>query len=178
MFSKFLKENKISALILMVLRVYLGLEFFKAGFGKLTGEKPFDATGFLHGAVANPVKGPHGEILYGWWVSFLNHFAIPNVELFNFLVPWGELLVGIGLIVGCLTTAAAFFGLFMNFAFFFSGTVSQNPLDILLGVIILTAGYNAGRYGLDRWVMPYIKEKINKFKNNKKTKLDNKPKMA
>jgi thiosulfate dehydrogenase [quinone] large subunit len=42
----------------------------------------------------------------------------------------------------------------MNFSYVFAGTVSTNPLDILLGVIILAAGFNAGRVGLDRWVVP------------------------
>ena len=43
-----------------------------------------------------------------WWASFLQEFAIPNVDLFNTLVTWGEILVGIGLIVGCLTKTAVF----------------------------------------------------------------------
>jgi thiosulfate dehydrogenase [quinone] large subunit len=44
----------------------------------------------------------------------------------------------------------------MNFSYVFAGTVSSNPLDILLGVIVLAAGFNAGRIGLDRWVIPFI----------------------
>jgi thiosulfate dehydrogenase [quinone] large subunit len=39
-----------------------------------------------------------------------------------------------------------------------AGTVSHNPTDIFLGFIILTAGYNAGRFGLDRWVVPFIRK--------------------
>ncbi|PFP28713.1 Crp/Fnr family transcriptional regulator, partial [Bacillus sp. AFS073361] len=57
MFNKFLRENKIAAAILTVLRLYLGYSWFTAGFGKLTGGG-FDASGFLKGAIANPVKGP------------------------------------------------------------------------------------------------------------------------
>ncbi|PFO09661.1 Crp/Fnr family transcriptional regulator, partial [Bacillus sp. AFS076308] len=38
------------------------------------------------------------------------------------------------------------------------GTVSHNPRDIFLGFIILTAGYNAGRIGLDRWVVPFFRK--------------------
>jgi thiosulfate dehydrogenase (quinone) large subunit len=48
----------------------------------------------------------------------------------------------------------------------------SNPLDILLGVIILTAGFNTGRI-VDRWVIPYInqfagkeKETINSVKHS------------
>jgi hypothetical protein len=31
-----------------------------------------------------------------WWAVFLKNTTLPNVELFNFLVPWGELFVGCG----------------------------------------------------------------------------------
>jgi uncharacterized membrane protein YphA (DoxX/SURF4 family) len=157
MFMNFLRENKIAAGILTVLRLYLGYSWFTAGLGKLTGGG-FDASGFLKGAVANPVKGPDGNMVYSWYVHFLDSFALPNIDIFNHIVPWGETLIGLGLLLGCLTTAAMFFGLVMNFSFFLAGTVSHNPTDIFLGFIILTAGYNAGRFGLDRWVVPFIRK--------------------
>lgn len=169
MFNKFLRENKVAAIILTVLRLYLGYGFLMAGFEKISGGK-FDASGFLAGAIHNPVLSPEKAVEYPTYVSFLQHFALPNAHLFNVLVPWGELLVGVGLILGCLTTAAAFFGLVMNFSYVFAGTVSSNPLDILLGVIILAAGFNAGRIGLDRWVLPYFRKMANK-ENNTSAKL-------
>jgi thiosulfate dehydrogenase [quinone] large subunit len=158
MFNKFLRENKIACSILTIIRLYVGYEFMMAGFEKIAGGK-FDASGFLAGAIHNPVLSPAKAVEYPTYVSFLQHFALPNAHLFNVLVPYGEFLVGLGLILGCLTTAAAFFGLVMNFSYVMAGVVSSNPLDILLGVIILAAGFNAGRIGLDRWVIPYI----NKF---------------
>ena len=159
MFATFLRENKIAAGILTVIRLYLGYAWMTAGWGKLTGEG-FSAAGYLSNAVANPVMGPDGAPVYSWYVNFLESFAIPNIELFNFIVPLGEFLIGLGLMLGCLTTAAAFFGLVMNFSFFLAGTVSHNPTDIFLGFIILFAGYNAGRYGLDHWVVPFIRKTI------------------
>lgn len=168
MFNTFIRENKIAAAILTVLRLYLGYSWFTAGFHKITGG--FDASGFLKGAIANPVKGPDGAVVFGWYVDFLKHIALPNVDVFNVLVPWGETLIGLGLILGCLTTAAMFFGLVMNFSFFLAGTVSHNPRDIFLGFIILTAGYNAGRIGLDRWVVPFFRKISKKTAGNEKSK--------
>jgi thiosulfate dehydrogenase (quinone) large subunit len=159
MFAKWLRENNIAAGLLTVIRVWLGYNWMTAGWGKLTGEG-FDASGYLKNAIANPVKGPDGHAVYGWYVNFLESFAIPNVELFNFIVPLGEFLVGLGLILGTLTTAAMFFGLVMNFSFFLAGTVSHNPTDIFFGFILLFAGYNAGKYGLDRWVVPFIRKTV------------------
>lgn len=168
MFNHFLRENKIASVILTVLRLYLGYEWMTAGFHKLTGG--FDASGFLKGALAKPVKGPDGSMVYTTYVSFLKHFALPNAHLFNTIIPLGEFLVGLGLILGCLTTAAAFFALVMNFSYLMAGTVSTNPLDILLGVIILAAGFNAGRIGLDRWVVPFIRKMSAKENNTPATK--------
>ncbi|MDR6999979.1 DoxX family protein [Neobacillus niacini] len=156
MFNQFLRENKSATVILTILRLYLGYSWFTAGLHKVMGG--FDATGYLKGAIANPVKGPEGEVVFGWFVGFLKGFALPNVDLFNILVPWGELFIGLGLILGCFTTAAIFFGLMMNFTFFLAGTVSHNPRDIFLGFIILAAGYNAGKIGLDHWVIPFIRK--------------------
>src|SRR3954466_8975089 len=157
MFNTFLRENKISAAILTIIRLYLGYAWFTAGLGKLQSGA-FDASGFLKGAIAKPVTGPDGNMVYSWYVNFLESFTLPNIDVFNFIVPWGETLIGLGLILGCLTTAAMFFGLVMNFSFFLAGTVSHIPTDIFLGFIILTAGFNAGRIGLDRWVVPFIRK--------------------
>ncbi len=161
MVMNFLRNHKVAAGILTFLRVYLGWKWLTGGWGKITGE-PFSAAGYLSNAAANPVVS-HGEVVYPNYVSFLEKFAIPNAEIFSFMVAWGEFLVGLGLILGVLTTYAAFFGVVMNFSFMFAGTISTNPWMILIAFFILAAGYNAGRIGGDRWVMPYLKGLI--FKN-------------
>ncbi|MGJ7911877.1 DoxX family membrane protein [Neobacillus sp. LXY-1] len=159
MVANWLRQNKIASGLLTVLRLYIGYAWLTAGWHKLSSGG-FDAAGFLKGAIANPVKGPDGAVQFGWYVDFLKHFALPNVDIFNTIVPIGEFLVGLGLILGCLTTAAMFFGLVMNFAYLFAGTISSNPMDILIGVIILFAGFNAGRIGLDNWVIPFIRKTV------------------
>ncbi|MFH0068442.1 DoxX family protein [Peribacillus sp. NPDC056705] len=157
MFIDLLKHNKNVSILLAVLRVYLGYTWVMAGWGKLTGGQ-FDASGFLQGALANST-GEHPAV-QGWWVVFLENVAIPNVEIFNTLVPWGEFLVGIGLLVGCFTKTAVFFGLVMNFSYLFSGTTSTNPQLVLLSMFILVSAMNAGRYGVDGMIIPTLKEKL------------------
>ncbi|TSB44929.1 DoxX family protein [Alkalicoccobacillus porphyridii] len=158
MMNRFLRESKWAAGLLGFLRLYLGWTWLSSGFGKVTGE--FSAGGFLQAAVANPVvKGE--EIVYPMYVSFLENVALPYEGLFSSMVAWGEILVGLALIVGLLTSTATFFGLLMNFSFLLAGTVSINPIMIIIGMIILAAGMNAGRFGLDRLVGPYMKNKWN-----------------
>lgn len=157
MINKWWRNNNIAAAIIMLLRVYLGYNFMAAGWGKLTGGE-FDASGFLNNAVQNPVMGPDGTSVFGLYTAFLDNVAIPNIDVFNVLVPWGEFLVGLGLILGCLTSSAAFFGIIMNFSFLMAGAISHNPTDILIGLLILFAGANAGKFGLDYFVLPYLRK--------------------
>lgn len=152
-----LRTNKIVAGILAIIRIYIGYQFIHAGYEKLTGGG-FDASGFLKGAIASST-GDHPAV-QGWWAAFLEQIALPNAELFSFLVQWGEVLVGIALILGLLTNFATLMGMIMNFSFLFSGTVSTNGQMILLSFFVLVAGANAGKFGLDHYALPYIRKYI------------------
>ncbi|MFD1361393.1 DoxX family protein [Lentibacillus salinarum] len=154
MFSDVIRHNKVVAGILAFLRIYIGYQWLTSGFGKITSGG-FDAGGFIEGAIAG--AGGENPAVQGWWAAFLETVALPNAELFSFVVMWGEFLVGAALILGIFTNFAALMGITMNFAFLFSGTVSTNAQMVLITVLLLVAGYNAGRYGLDRWVIPFLK---------------------
>ncbi|WP_018931140.1 DoxX family protein [Gracilibacillus lacisalsi] len=156
MFLEFLRSNRYVAGFLAIIRIYLGYTWLTSGWGKITGG--FDASGYLQGAVAK-ASGDHPAV-QSWWAAFLENVAIPGANVFSFLVMWGEFLVGIALILGIFTNFAALMGIVMNFAFVFSGTVSSNPQMILLTAFLLAAGLNAGRLGLDRYVIPFIRQKI------------------
>jgi len=153
-----LRTSKIAMWIVTILRIYLGFRWTISGWTKIVG--PFSAQDMLHGAVENPVLDDTGSNAYPWYTEFLDRFVISNIELFDFIVPWGELLVGLGLIFGTLTTAAAFFGLLMNFSYLLAGTVSINPSFILIQFFILVAGFNTGKIGLDSWVVPFLRKKL------------------
>lgn len=154
MFMQFLKENRYVSLLLTLVRVYLGWQWLNAGWGKISSGE-FDASGFLYGAVKN-MSGEHPAV-QPWWGNFLKEVALPYVDLFNVIVPWGEFLVGLGLILGIVTSFSILMGLTMNFAYMFSGTTSTNPQMALLGMFILVAGINAGKIGLDRWAVPFLR---------------------
>jgi thiosulfate dehydrogenase [quinone] large subunit len=150
-----LRESAVMSYILLVARLYLGWAWLTAGWEKVIGD--FDATGFLKSAIERS-SGDHPAV-QGWWATFLENVALPYVGFFNFLVAWGEVFVGIGLILGVFTTFSALMGIVMNFAFLFSGTTSTNPQMVLITIFILVAGYNAGKIGLDRWVIPALRGK-------------------
>jgi thiosulfate dehydrogenase [quinone] large subunit len=151
MFIDFLRNNRLAAVLLTILRVYIGYKWLTAGYSKIKGGA-FEAGGFIQMASENTA-------VPAWWASFLETVALPNQEVFSFLVMWGELLVGAALIMGIFTNFAALMGITMNVSFLFSGAGIIDAQMAILTVFIAIAGKNAGRYGLDRWVIPFLKSK-------------------
>lgn len=156
-----LRTNLYASMGLALIRIYLGWEWLSSGWHKLTDG--FDAGKYLANAVNKPVLATGtDQLLYPTYVQFLKSVALPFVDVINVLIPWGEVLVGLGLLLGVFTTAAVFFGMMMNFMFMFAGTVSSNPWMILLSFFVIAAGWNAGRLGGDYWVVPWLRNMIGK----------------
>lgn len=157
--SNFLFNNTRSGLIWLVVRLYLGYAWLSAGWGKVQNPKWVGAeagaglTGFVNGAIG---KAADGKDVAGWYASFLENMVLPNAKVFSYMVAFGEVLVGLGLILGLLTGVAAFFGAFMNASFLFAGTLSTNPLLFILATWLVLAWKVAGWYGLDRWALPLL----------------------
>ncbi|WP_442854449.1 DoxX family protein [Bacillus sp. FJAT-29937] len=163
--SMFLFNNTQSAFIWLVIRLYVGYAWINAGWHKITddnwtGENAGGAIqGFVKGALA---KAAEGKDVTGWYAMFLENIVLPNASTFGYLVAYGEVLVGLGLIFGLLTGIAAFFGSLMNVSFLFAGTLSTNPLLFILATWLVMAWKVAGWYGLDRWALPYLGTPWNK----------------
>lgn len=157
--SNFFFNNTRSGLFWLVVRLYLGYAWLTAGWGKINNEKWVGSEagasikGFVNGALA---KAAEGKDVTGWYASFLENFVLPNAKLFSYCVAFGEVLVGLGLILGLLTGIAAFFGALMNVSFLFAGTLSTNPLLFILATWIVMGWKVAGWYGLDRWALPLL----------------------
>lgn len=158
--SRFLFGDSRMAWVWLLIRLYVGYEWIMAGWEKFTspmwtGPQAGTAlTGFLQGALQQ-VTGAHPNVS-GWYGWFIANAALPHVALFSYLVTYGELLVGIGLILGAFTGIAAFFGAFMNLNYLFAGTVSINPFLLFIQLFLILAWRNAGWLGLDRWLLPRL----------------------
>ncbi|MFN2431984.1 MAG: DoxX family protein [Gemmatimonadota bacterium] len=149
---------------LALIRVVVGLWFFKSVWSKLTwslagGFLPIPTVsqrwiGFLPTRLAEYVENGAP----GWYKSFLVNTALPNGELFAKLTAVGEVLVGVGLLFGILTVLASLGGLWLILNYFIAslgGGLNPQGFHVLLItcflVFILT---RAGRrLGFDGWLL-------------------------
>lgn len=148
----FLKEDKRSAIIWLAARLYLGWEWLHAGWEKLNssvwvGSQSGTAiSGFLNGALAK-TGGLHPDVTQ-WYAWLISHVFLPLAPFMSYLVTFGELLVGIALILGFKTKKAAYAGAFMNLNYLLAGTISSNPVLLILSLLLIKAKKVAGHYGL------------------------------
>jgi thiosulfate dehydrogenase [quinone] large subunit len=148
------------AWIWLIVRLYVGWQWLQAGLGKLgnpawTGDQAGAAlSGFVNGALEK-TSGAHPDV-QAWYAWFLETAVLPNARYWGYLVTFGELVVGVALILGIFTGIAAFFGSFMNMSYLLAGAVSSNPILLLLGGFLVLAWRTAGWWGLDRWVLPTL----------------------
>ncbi|AFL99715.1 MULTISPECIES: DoxX family membrane protein [Desulfitobacterium] len=160
-------KNPIKSVIALLIRLYFGYYFLNAGIGKFqTGFNGESVGGFLKGGLAQTAgaiaaAGKTGKAnvtdTWGWLIS---HVFLPNADIMAFMVKTGEVMIGLGLILGCFTTLAAFFALTMNFSFLLSGTVSSNPQMVIGFLVILYFAAASGAIGVDRFFMNKLVDKF------------------
>jgi thiosulfate dehydrogenase [quinone] large subunit len=153
-------NHPLAAWLWLPIRVWLGWQWVAASLHKFESpawmQTGLALKGFWAGAVAIPATGT-APIHYAWYRAFLQ--MLLNAQAYTWfakLVPVGEFLVGIALILGLFTGFAAFMGGLMNWNFMMAGSASVNPMFFLLSVGLILAWKIAGWIGVDRFVVPWI----------------------
>ncbi len=166
-FTRYLFGNTRAGLFWLPIRMFVGFSFLAAGLHKLFPDgKPVGAgwldggaslLGYWKGAVAIPEPPGHAAITFEWYRDFLNILINNGAQSwFAYLIVFGEIAVGLGLIFGFLTGIAAFFGVLMNMSFLLAGSASTNPVLFALGIGLILAWRVAGYYGFDRYLLPRL----------------------
>lgn len=148
---------------LVILRIVLGFGFLWAGLEKfleIKGTGPFSAAGFLAHATAGTVPNMVGHdaatMVHNptqqFWVDLAGNSGL--IGIVNFLVVFGEIAIGVALILGVATRLAGSLGALMMFLFwiaawdFANGIVNEQFVYMLLSAVVAYA--SAGRvFGLD-----------------------------
>ncbi len=135
----------VTGYVLVLVRILTGYWFLHAGVTKLIGPEAFNAGGWLANATAaSPI---HGFFVFAANTPWLLTFT-------NFMIPVGEALIGLAILVGAFTRLAAFFGGVLMVFFYLGnadwahGYVNGDLFGLLMFVIVGTLA--AGRIlGLD-----------------------------
>jgi len=97
------------------------------------------------------------SISFDWYRVFIQ--ALLDAEAYTWFgkaVAYGELLVGIALVLGAFTGIAAFFGALMNWNFMMAGSASTNPLLFVIAIALILAWKVAGYYGADYFLLRWL----------------------
>ena len=156
-----LTSHPLAGLLLWLpLRLYLGYQWLDAGLHKVADAKWVTTGEALMGywtrAVAIPETG-RPPISFDWYRAFIQGMLDAQAYTwFAKVVAYGELLVGIALILGAFTGIAAFFGAFMNWNFMMAGSASTNPLLFVIAVGLVLAWKVAGYVGADYVLLRFL----------------------
>jgi thiosulfate dehydrogenase (quinone) large subunit len=157
--ARFLFGNTRMAWLWLAVRLYLGWDWLSAGWGKLTPawlDGGVALKGFWEHAVAMPAEG-RPPIAFDWYRNFILYLL--NTEgyiWFAKLIVFGEILIGVGLILGAFVGIAAFFGALMNWNFIMAGAASTNAVLFTLAILLMLAWKVAGYIGLDFYLLRWL----------------------
>jgi thiosulfate dehydrogenase [quinone] large subunit len=160
-FAKFLTSDWRASLIWLPLRIWVGMQWLTASEHKI-GDPAWVVNGsalkgFWMGAVAVPAAPARAAITFDWYRSFLQMLIdTQSYTWFAKVVAYGELAIGIALIVGAFTGIAALFGGFMNWNFIMAGSASSNGLLFLCEVGLIVAWKVSGYIGADFFLLRWL----------------------
>jgi thiosulfate dehydrogenase [quinone] large subunit len=166
--ADWLYRSRAASVIWLIARLWLGYGWLNAGYQKLWGSEKAafwngggaGVKGFATAGVTGSTAGKGSGASYGWWAAFLHNFVVPNASWIAKLVTVSELLIGVALILGLFTGAAAFAGLALNLTYLFTGSAGVNPAYALVAVFLILAWRNAGYLGLDRIALPLVRSRF------------------
>jgi thiosulfate dehydrogenase (quinone) large subunit len=158
--TAWLYRSHTASVVWLAVRLWLGYQWLNAGYQKIWGSERsafwfgngVAVKGFASAGVVGSTTGKGGAS-YGWWAGFLHNFVIPNASWIGRLISVGELVIGVALLLGLLTGAAAAAGLLLNLIYMFSGSAGVNPMYAIAALFLVLAWRNAGWFGLDRFLL-------------------------
>ena len=148
--------DRIPRATLVVLRIWIGLTWLRAGWNKLLTEG-----GWTETLLTSLKRVGEPNRLYE---PFLSNVVLPHPEVFASLVSWGEFLTGVSLVLGITSRLGAGVGMFLSINYLFlqnrffpgyDGTLLVAQFVLLLGAsgrVLGADGYLQRRWpGVPLW---------------------------
>ena len=141
-------RQKTFLVYLAIVRIFIGYHYISVSWGKVSGT-------FLSGETLPRMLANVADDPFLWHQGFLLGVVIPHSVFFSYLVAFGELAIGISLLLGCLVRVSSLFAAFHNLNIYLAigiprggAVLGLNRLFIVCLLIFALAG--AGRaLGLD-----------------------------
>lgn len=141
----------VSRALLVVLRLYLSMVFLVAAWAKVSDIEAWAAR-FDNVLASSGLFKP-----YAFYLGFFQEVVLANAELFAYLTAYGELLIGLALLLGLCTRLASVGAMLLlaNYLFakglpFWISSSNDAPMFFIALVLLLGA---AGRsFGLDHFL--------------------------
>ncbi len=96
-------------------------------------------------------------IAYDWYRDFIQTMLDAEAYTwFSKVVMFGELFIGIALILGAFTAIAAFAGGFMNWNFMMAGSASTNPMLFVAAIGLILSWKVCGLLGADYVLLNWL----------------------
>lgn len=114
--------------ILLLIRMGSGIMMLMQGFEKLTGG--FAISGLV------PVVQKSSDIP-DWYKAFFSHVVNQQLDLIQWMIPLGEIAIGLGLIFGVLSYTSSFFGVFVMLNYILADMIFTYPIQLFFFIILL-----------------------------------------
>lgn len=166
MMWQWLRESKVAAYVLTILRIGLGGVWLSDGWTKLTMNGGFHLDAVIKLVLQKPVTMTFDQRpAFPWFNGLIDQTtqhgqSITALNTWSQMLVFAEIVVGLLLIIGALTSIAAGVAILLNLTYLGFGLIGVNPTELVVAFILLSAGNHAGLFGVDRILQPWFKTHV------------------
>lgn len=119
--------KKLYQILFLTIRIVSGIYILRQGYEKLTG-------GFSLGGLTKVIE--QNEDSPNWYKHFFKIIIEPYTSFWEWIIPIGEIMIGLALIIGFLEYSAALFGIFIMINNILADMIFTYPVQLAAFIFI------------------------------------------